>query len=165
MNKKIIVPALLAIAMASGATAFAQDQYRSDRDGGWQQQRDSAYRQDQRMRDEREQRDYQRDSRWQERQDEHDRRWRERERHHRSEGNWGRTESFSAGYDGAGPYHDLRRGEPLPGRYRTHQYVVDNWRAFHLPRPRHGYRWVQAGADYVLVDASTGIIAQVAYGH
>ena len=79
-------------------------------------------------------------------------------------GGWGRTESFNSGYDGAGPYHDLRRGERLPSRYRTNQYVVDNWRGHHLSRPPRGYHWVQTGADYVLVAAATGIIAQIMIG-
>jgi Ni/Co efflux regulator RcnB len=82
----------------------------------------------------------------------------------RSEGGRGRTEDFNAGYDGAGPNHDLRRGELLPRRYLTHQYVVDNWRLHHLSRPPQGHAWVQTGADYVLIDTSNGAIAQVATG-
>ncbi len=174
MSKKIIMSALVAAAFASSVPAFAQDQYRSDRDSA-QQQYDSQRSQEQRGNDgwqdqrsnDRWQNDRtnEHDSRWQARRDyERQRSWEWRHRHERHDdmaGGWGRSENFNSGYDGAGPYHNLRRGERLPSRYRTNQYVVDNWRGHHLSRPPHGYHWVQTGADYVLVGVSSGIIAQI----
>jgi Ni/Co efflux regulator RcnB len=162
MSNKIIVSVLAAAALASGSAAFAQDRdYHNDRDNGWQQQQQQQ-RADERWQGDREnarderwraQRDYEREQRWQARH--------HREREDRMQGGWGRTEGFSAGYDGAGPHHNLRRGERLPSRYRTNQYVVDNWRAHRLHRPPHGYHWVQTGADYVLVGMRSGVIAQI----
>ncbi len=62
---------------------------------------------------------------------------------------------------GAGPDHQFYRGGRLPVQYRTHQYVVDDWRGHHLTAPPRGYHWVQTGGDYVLVAIATGIILQL----
>ncbi|MEO7031245.1 MAG: RcnB family protein [Herbaspirillum sp.] len=62
---------------------------------------------------------------------------------------------------GAGPRHDMRRGQRLPAYYRGQRYVVNDWRGHHLHRPPRGYYWVQAGGDYVLVAAGTGLIVQL----
>lgn len=82
-----------------------------------------------------------------------------------AQGGWGRTADFHSGYDGYGPDHNMHRGDRLPGRYRTHQYVVDNYRAHHLSAPPRGHHWVQVGADYVLVAAATGLIVNAVMGH
>jgi Ni/Co efflux regulator RcnB len=55
----------------------------------------------------------------------------------------------------------MHRGERLPSRYRSHQYVVNDWRGHHLKAPPRGYHWVQTGADYVLVGIATGLIADM----
>jgi len=60
---------------------------------------------------------------------------------------------------GAGPDHNWRRGDRLPAQYRSHQYVVDDWRGHRLSAPPRGYQWVQNGGDYVLVAIATGVIA------
>lgn len=62
---------------------------------------------------------------------------------------------------GAGPDHRFHRGDRLPTAYRGRQYVVDDWRAHRLSAPPPGHRWVQVGADYVLVAVATGIIVQL----
>lgn len=62
---------------------------------------------------------------------------------------------------GAGPDHSFYRGGRLPTQYRSHQYVVDDWRGHHLSAPPRGYQWVQTGGDYVLVAIATGIIASI----
>ncbi len=62
---------------------------------------------------------------------------------------------------GAGPEHNFYRGGRLPPQYRSHQYVVDDWRGHRLNAPPRGYQWVQTGGDYVLVAIATGIIAQI----
>jgi Ni/Co efflux regulator RcnB len=74
---------------------------------------------------------------------------------------------YHGGHDerGAGPNHDWRRGQRLSGEYRNRQYVVDNWREHRLSPPPRGYQWVQAGGDYVLIAAATGIIAQLVLGN
>ena len=56
---------------------------------------------------------------------------------------------------------ELKRGEQLPPRYRTHQYVIDNWRAHKLSEPPRGHQWVQAGTSYALVGIATGVVTEV----
>lgn len=66
---------------------------------------------------------------------------------------------------GAGPDHQYRRGDRLPGDYRGRSYVVENWRSHNLSEPPRGHRWVQTGADYLLVAIATGLIVQVLLGN
>jgi len=61
-------------------------------------------------------------------------------------------------HPGPGNFH---KGDRLPADYRGRQYVVDDWRAHRLTPPPRGHRWVQVGADYVLVAIATGIITSV----
>ena len=67
----------------------------------------------------------------------------------------------------AGPYRSveasgqLKRGEQLPARYRTHHYVVENWKTHRLTEPPPGHQWVQAGSDYALVAIATGEVQEV----
>jgi len=63
------------------------------------------------------------------------------------------------GRRGAGPNHEFYVGHRMPAQYRTHQYVVDDWRGHHLRQPPRGYHWVQSGSDYLLVAVATGLIA------
>ena len=58
----------------------------------------------------------------------------------------------------------LKRGEQLPPRYRTHHYVVENWQAHRLSEPPRGHQWVQAGTDYALVAIATGVVTEVLVG-
>lgn len=62
---------------------------------------------------------------------------------------------------GAGPCHDIHRGDRLPRFYRSDRYHVGDWRYHDLPRPWQGHHWVRVGYDYVLVDRYTGRIAKV----
>ena len=62
---------------------------------------------------------------------------------------------------GAGPDHAYYRGGRMPMQYRSHQYVVEDWRSHNLSAPPRGYHWVQSGGDYVLVAIATGIILQL----
>ena len=57
----------------------------------------------------------------------------------------------------------MRRGGYLTPQYRSHYYVVDNWRGHHLSAPPRGYHWVQAGNDYVLAAIATGVILQILF--
>ncbi len=45
--------------------------------------------------------------------------------------------------------------------YRSHVYVVNDWRGHRLGQPPRGYHWVQVGADYALVAITSGLIFQV----
>ncbi|UVW29648.1 RcnB family protein [Massilia sp. H6] len=56
---------------------------------------------------------------------------------------------------------ELKRGEQLPARYRTHHDVIENWQAHHLTEPPRGHQWVQAQDDYALVSIATGVVAEV----
>ena len=62
-------------------------------------------------------------------------------------------------YNARGP--EWRRGHRVPPEYRHRQYVVSNWRAYHLAPPPRGYQWIQVGSDYVLAAIATGIIANL----
>jgi Ni/Co efflux regulator RcnB len=70
----------------------------------------------------------------------------------------------------AGPYRSvessgqLKRGEQLPARYRTHHYVVENWKTHRLTEPPPGQQWVQAVRDYALVAIATGEVTEVLVG-
>src|SRR5471032_1168149 len=66
---------------------------------------------------------------------------------------------------GAGPRHDMMRGQRIAPEYRGNQYVVDDWRGHHLSAPPRGQHWVQVGGDYVLVAVATGIIANMLLGN
>jgi len=65
---------------------------------------------------------------------------------------------------GAGPYHDLYRGERLPEAYWGRHLRVHNWYRAGLPPPEYGYNWVRVGDDYALVSVNTGIIARIERG-
>lgn len=62
---------------------------------------------------------------------------------------------------GAGPDRRFHQGERLPTDYRSKQYVVEDWRGHKLNAPPRGHRWVQVGADYVLIAIATGVITQI----
>ncbi|MDD5324311.1 MAG: RcnB family protein [Polaromonas sp.] len=62
-------------------------------------------------------------------------------------------------YNARGP--EFRRGGYIPRDFRNRQYVVSNYRAYHLSPPPRGQQWVQVGSDYVLIAIATGIIANI----
>ncbi|WPC68661.1 RcnB family protein [Rhodoferax ferrireducens] len=62
-------------------------------------------------------------------------------------------------YSARGP--DFRRGGYIPREYRNHQYVVTDYRSYHLSPPPYGQQWVQVGPDYVLIAIATGLIAHI----
>ncbi|HJV53812.1 MAG TPA: RcnB family protein [Noviherbaspirillum sp.] len=69
-----------------------------------------------------------------------------------------RSENDRRGFDH--PEH-FRRGQRLPPEYRSHQFVVEDWRHYRLPPPPRGHHWVQVGAEYVLVAIPSGVIINV----
>lgn len=138
MNKKPLIAALAVLFMAAGSSAFAHDHDRQNDQG--RQNHQSRHEQMQRGQDRARASMMRQDQ--VRRHDDHD-----RDRH----GEW----------RGAGPRHDMRRGQRLPTYYRGRRYVVNDWRGHHLRRPPRGYYWVQTGGDYVLVTAGTGLIVQL----
>ena len=157
-TKHLMIPALLAAVFAS-APGFAQDRDHGDRSQGWSQN-DRA--QSDRNQNDRNQNDrYQNDRKqnW----NQGDRNGDRRDGYQaRGGGRYG-NEGYGGEHrwDGAGPEHSWRRGDRLPSQYRSHQYVVDDWRGHHLRRPPRGYHWVQSGGDYVLTAIATGVIADL----
>ncbi len=136
MNSKTLVSAVMAISLATGGFAYAQDHGDRGERGRSEQARGDGERHgrdNQGRGHDDERRDERRDGRGNER--------------------------------GAGPNHDFYRGERLPAEYRHRQYVVDDWRGHRLDAPPRGYHWIQTGGDYVLVAIATGIIAQLLLNH
>jgi len=57
--------------------------------------------------------------------------------------------------------HEFHRGQPLPPRFRGHDYRVDDWRARGLHEPPRGERWAYIDGNYVLIAAATGVITSI----
>jgi Ni/Co efflux regulator RcnB len=178
MNKKLFIPALIAAVFAASAPALAQDrgQYNGERsrDANWQQQdahrgddsRRGEYRRDQRdgRGDDDRRDDGRRDGGWRDgdRRGDYQRGDHRGADYRRGEGRRGYyVRDDDRRFRGAGPNHNLRRGERLPSRFHQRHYVVDNWRSHRLSAPPRGYHWVQAGDDYVLAAIATGLITQI----
>jgi len=144
MKSKIIASALIAMTMATSASAFAQnrDHDRDNRNG--YSQHDGRYDNDRRDNDRRD----------------NDRRGDYRN-HDRNDRYYDARQFRRDDHRGGGPRHDLRRGQRLDREYRDNRYVVTDWRARHLSAPPRGHHWVRAGNDYVLAAIATGLIAQV----
>jgi len=62
------------------------------------------------------------------------------------------------------PHAEWRRGGRVPVEYRSRNYVVNDWRTYHLQAPPRGYQWVGVGGDFVLAAIATGLIAQIIAG-
>jgi Ni/Co efflux regulator RcnB len=62
------------------------------------------------------------------------------------------------------PHAEWKRGGRVPNEYRGGNYVVNDYRAYHLNAPPRGYQWVGVGGDYVLAAVATGLIAQIIVG-
>jgi Ni/Co efflux regulator RcnB len=74
----------------------------------------------------------------------------------------GRWNDRRPDYNARGP--EFRRGGYISREYRDRAYAVD-YREHHLSRPPQGERWVQVGADYVLIAIATGLIANIILNH
>jgi Ni/Co efflux regulator RcnB/surface antigen len=57
-----------------------------------------------------------------------------------------------------------RRGEHIPAAYIGPRYYVAEPRVYHLAPPPRGHRWVLVEGDAYLVEISTGLIADSAFG-
>ncbi|MFJ2995203.1 RcnB family protein [Pandoraea sp. NPDC087047] len=58
---------------------------------------------------------------------------------------------------------DWRKGDHVPQQFRDRQYVVDDYRQYHLDPPKRGYHWVGVSGDFLLVNGS-GVILQIVPG-
>lgn len=65
---------------------------------------------------------------------------------------------------GAGPHHDIFRGERLPQAYWGKRFVVRDYDRYDLPEPAQGHYWVRIGNDFVSSSVHTGIIGAVMLG-
>lgn len=59
------------------------------------------------------------------------------------------------------PRRDWHKGDRLPDEFRDRQYVIDDWRGYHLSPPPRGYQWVGVGGDHLLVQIGSGLVLQV----
>ncbi|WP_241022325.1 RcnB family protein [Burkholderia sp. Ac-20353] len=59
------------------------------------------------------------------------------------------------------PHRDWHKGDRLPDEFRDRQYVVDDWRGYHLSPPPRGYQWIGIGGDYLLVQIGSGLVLRV----
>jgi len=136
IRSKTIAVIAATLALSSVGSAFAQDRHHGqDRDG-----RDGRY----------EQRDSRHDGR-------HD------------NGHWDNQRDYRDGRHAdrrpyPQPHAEWHRGDRVPGEYRGRNYVVNDYRAYHLNAPPRGYQWMGVGGDYVLAAIATGIIAQIIVG-
>lgn len=152
MNRKAAISAVVALTMATGQLAFAQDgRNRNDRD-------DRNRGDNERSNTERGDRNRGFNERRQP-----DRRPAATYQHDNRDFGRGHNEERSRGR-GVGPNFEYYRGDRLPIAYRHRQYVVEDWRGHHLSAPPRGYQWIQSGADYILIAIATGIIAQLLLG-
>lgn len=62
---------------------------------------------------------------------------------------------------GAGPCHDIHRGEQLPRYYWDARYDVHDWRRHDLPRPWRDHRWVRTGNDFAMVNVHSGTVSKL----
>lgn len=142
MNRNIVVSALVAALMACGASASAQDRHEQNERGPQQQdQRGDAAR-------------------------DHADNGRQRDDNGRGHADARPQHGDShASNRGAGPRHDLHKGNRVPSEYRNKQHYVSDWRGRHLSAPPRGHQWVQVDGDYVLMAVATGVIAQIVLGN
>jgi nickel/cobalt homeostasis protein len=59
------------------------------------------------------------------------------------------------------PPPQWHKGDRVAPEYRDRQYVVDDWREYHLKPPPRGYHWVGVGGQYYLVSNSNWSVQRV----
>lgn len=55
------------------------------------------------------------------------------------------------------------KGERVSAQYRSHRYVVRDWRGHHLHRPAYGQQWIQVDNNYLLISVATGLVVQALF--
>lgn len=53
------------------------------------------------------------------------------------------------------------KGDRLDPEYRDRQYVIEDWRQYHLSPPPRGYHWVGVSGEYYLVSNSSWAVLRV----
>ena len=107
----------------------------------------------------------------------HDHDWRDRDGHRwndhdrddrywsdRHDGWWAdrRYEGHDNGWHRGYYRHSFRHGERVPVVYLQPRYHVDDYWSYHLAPPPRGYRWIHpVDGRFILVAATTGLIAEV----
>jgi Ni/Co efflux regulator RcnB len=99
--------------------------------------------------------EYRRDDRHSNRHDNRRDGWQDNRQFDQRDGRWNERRPD---YNARGP--EFRRGGYIPREYRMRAYEVD-YHQHHLSPPPYGHRWVQVGADYVLIAIATGVIANI----
>jgi len=61
-------------------------------------------------------------------------------------------------------HYSWYRGARLPAAYYQPRYVVQNYGAYRLHHPPHGYHWVRVNNDVVLAAVTTGLVLHVVNG-
>lgn len=59
------------------------------------------------------------------------------------------------------PPPEWHKGDRLAPEYRDRQYVIDDWRQYHLKAPPRGYHWVGVSGQYYLVRNSSWVVERV----
>ncbi|WP_321841254.1 RcnB family protein [Paraburkholderia bannensis] len=64
------------------------------------------------------------------------------------------------------PPHDMpppewRKGDRIGPEYRDRQYVIDDWRQYHLSPPPRGHHWVGVSGQYYLVRNSNWAVERI----
>ncbi len=54
-----------------------------------------------------------------------------------------------------------RKGDRLGPEYRDRQYVIDDWRQYHLKPPPRGHHWVGVSGQYYLVRNSNWTVESI----
>ena len=145
-----LVSALVIASLTASSLTFAQGYDR--RDGPPQIQQHGPRHMDSREQNRYEQRAERRmDHR-------HDRRF-DRERDNRFDAAEMRRNDRFEYYNARGP--EFRRGGYIPREFRSRQYIINDYRTYHLSPPPRGHQWVQVGADYVLIAVATGLIVSI----
>ena len=144
--KKIILGVAAAAMTFVGGAASAQSYYGG---GGYRGGYERDYRDNDRYRDS------DRDGRPDHRE------WnRDRDRDGRPD-QYDRYDNRRGAYRGNGRW---RQGEVYP-YYRQRGYVIDNYRAYRLPPPRHGYRYYRSdNGDVVMAAIASGLIGAIIGG-
>jgi hypothetical protein len=59
------------------------------------------------------------------------------------------------------PPPQWHKGDRVAPEYRDRQYVIDDWRQYHLKPPPRGYHWVGVGGQYYLVHNSNWTVERI----
>ena len=61
-------------------------------------------------------------------------------------------------------YRAVRAGHTFQPAFYNSRYWVSNYRAYRLPNPGYGHRWIRYGNDVLLINARSGRVLRVISG-